>query len=96
MAGDETSSHRLVGLLRRAPDPFVQLIPPGLSEGGTVLADSGVMPVEDRAEALFVRLGSDGIAAIRAAIADIQAERDARYAPYLEALGVAAAGARFG
>jgi hypothetical protein len=109
MAGDDTSSHRLVGLLRRAPDPFVQLIPPGLSEGGTVLIDaadagrdpafagpSGMAPAEDRAEAMFLRLQGEGLAAIRAAIAAIQAERDARYAPYLEALGLARPGPRFG
>jgi hypothetical protein len=38
LAGDPGAPHRLIGLLRRAPDPFVQLIPEGLHEGGTVFA----------------------------------------------------------
>lgn len=96
MAGDEANAHRLVGLLRRAPDPFIQLIPPGLSQGGTVLAGSGPAPEEDRSEALFTRLRGAGVASIRARIAALHAERDARYAPFLEALGLARPGPRFG
>lgn len=96
MVGDDSNAHRLVGLLRRAPDPFVQLIPPGLNEGGTVLASAGVEPGEDRADALFRRLRGAGVAAIREKIAELHAERDARYAPYLEAFGLARPGPRFG
>jgi hypothetical protein len=95
MAGEETSSHRIVGLLRRAPDPFIQLIPPGLSQGGTVLAGGGVEPTEDQAEATFARLKEAGFPELRARIAEIHADRDASYAPYLEALGLARPGPRF-
>lgn len=95
MAGDESSSHRLVGLLRRAPDPFIQLIPPGLSSGGTVFAGAGVDPGEDPVEATFTRLQSSGFGALRAKIEEIHADRDASYAPYLEALGLAGPGPRF-
>jgi hypothetical protein len=38
LAGDRTSPHRMIGLLRRAPDPFVQIIPGGHHESGTVVA----------------------------------------------------------
>lgn len=87
MAGDATNAHRFVGFLRRAPDPFVQLIPPGLSEGGTVLAGAGVEPGEDRADMLFARLHGAGAEGIQALIAEIRADRDASYAPFLEAFG---------
>lgn len=38
LAGDRTSPHRLIGMLRRAPDPFVQIIPGGHHESGTMVA----------------------------------------------------------
>ena len=38
LAGDRTAPHRLIGILRRAPDPFVQMIPGGHYDSGTVLA----------------------------------------------------------
>lgn len=38
LAGDRSTPHRLIGLLRRAPDPFVQIIPGGHHEGGTTVA----------------------------------------------------------
>jgi hypothetical protein len=41
LAGERSSPHRLIGLLRRAPDPFVQIIPGGHHEGGTVVAPLG-------------------------------------------------------
>jgi hypothetical protein len=42
MSGDPSAAHRLVGLLRHSPDPFVQFVPKGLHEGGTVLASGGL------------------------------------------------------
>jgi hypothetical protein len=95
MAGDGTNSHRFVGFLRHAPDPFVQTIPAGLSKGGTVLAGVGIEPGPDTAEDNFARL-QGAIAEITAKLAEIQADRDASYAPYLEALGLAQPGRRFG
>jgi hypothetical protein len=44
MSGDPSAAHRLVGLLRHSPDPFVQFVPNGLHEGGTVLASGAVEP----------------------------------------------------
>jgi len=95
MAGDESSSHRIVGLLRRAPDPFIQLIPPGLSHGGTVLAGGGIEPEEDPADATYARLQEVGFGVLRAKIEEIHADRDASYAPYLAELGLARPAPRF-
>lgn len=96
MAGDETNSHRLVGLLRHAPDPFVQTIPDGLNHTGTVLAGAGVEPAEDHAEDNFMRLQGAGIAEVKMKLVEIMADRDVSYAPFLEALGLARSGPRFG
>lgn len=41
LPGDRASPHRLIGLLRRAPDPFVQIIPGGFHESGTVVTSLG-------------------------------------------------------
>jgi hypothetical protein len=95
MAGDDTNSHRLVGLLRHAPDPFVQSIPEGLNQGGTVLAGTGVDPGHDPAEDNFTRLQGAPVAKLKAKLAELHADRDASYAPYLEALGLARSGPRF-
>ncbi len=57
LTGGTENAHRMVGLLRQAPDPFVQFIPPGLHEGGTVFAGAEA-PSEGRAEATFRRLTS--------------------------------------
>jgi hypothetical protein len=106
LVGAADDPHRLVGLLRRAPDPFIQLIPRGMSEGGTVFAplppDDAVAPEAfhggaasgptppsaDPAQFNFDRFGGAAVAPVLALIAEIHAERDARYAPFLEAFGV--------
>jgi hypothetical protein len=85
LAGEIDDPHRLIGLLRRAPDPFVQLIPEGLHEGGTVIV--GAEPGRDNAEANFDRLRGGGIEPILALLADIRADRDRSYAPFLRAFG---------
>lgn len=95
MAGDETNAHRLVGLLRHAPDPFIQTIPEGLSHTGTVLAGTGIEPAADPAEDTFRRLQGAAIAAVKARLAEILADRDSSYAPFLDRLGVARPGPRF-
>jgi hypothetical protein len=84
MPGDRATPYRLVGLLRRAPDPFVQLVPEGLHEGGTVFAGAEAAP-EDRAEASFARLAGE-IDRIEVILAEIRRDRDASYAPLLAAL----------
>ncbi|APR83627.1 Hypothetical protein A7982_08976 [Minicystis rosea] len=96
LVGDIDDPHRLVGLLRRAPDPFVQLIPEGMNEGGTVFAplpalgESFPMMAEpvDNAQWIFDRLKGGAVTRLLELIADIKADRDRSYAPYLEAFGL--------
>ncbi len=96
LAGDGGDPHRMVGLLRRAPDPFVQLIPEGMHEGGTVFAalpERGeAMPVApsfaDPAAANYAKLSGGRVDPLLALIAEIRADRDRSYAPFLEALGL--------
>jgi hypothetical protein len=96
LAGDGSNAHRLVGVLRRAPDPFVQLIPEGMHEGGTVFANvSDALAAEtfppqapvDVAESNFEKVNGR-VDALIALIADIRADRDRAYAPHLRALAV--------
>jgi hypothetical protein len=95
--GDTTTPDRLIGLLRRAPDPFVQLVPDGLAQGGTVLAamrpdGTPELPASDRGDHGFEnwrRLRRGPIDAILARVAEIHADRARGYAPHLAALGVA-------
>lgn len=103
LAGDRSSPHRLIGILRRAPDPFVQIIPGGHHEGGTMVAPvadldrmtpaelakllaSRPPPPRDRARELFERLASADVDRIEALVADIHADRDRSYAPFLAEL----------
>lgn len=99
MAGDRGSPHRLIGVLRRAPDPFVQLIPDGFNEGGTTFAvptdfDAGAvappsLPAVDRAAATFARLaGTPEGDRVVALLEEIRADRHRSYAPLLRRLGV--------
>lgn len=92
MQGDATSASRLVGLLRQAPDPFVQFVPEGLHEGGTQFIDMStfdpatyVPPPQPRAEGNFERLAAIDIETIITRIAEIQRERDRRYEEHLNA-----------
>ncbi len=97
LEGDASSPDRLIGLLRRAPDPFVQLVPEGLAQGGTVMAmirpdGTPSLPTSDRgdhAHQNWRRLASGPIGALVARVEDIRADRDRSYAPYVEAIGAA-------
>jgi hypothetical protein len=98
LVGDAGDPYRLVALLRRAPDPFVQLIPEGMHEGGTVFAplpsqgDPLPRPPEeavDSAQANFAKLRDGRVEPLLALMADIRADRDRGYAPFLEAFGLA-------
>lgn len=91
LAGGTEDAHRLIGLLRRAPDPFVQLIPSGLAHGGTTYGQAA--PGKSHAERTFERLvGAKGAARSRGLdellerLADIRADRDRSYAPHVGAL----------
>lgn len=103
LQGDRTSPHRMIGLLRRAPDPFVQIIPGGHHESGTVVAPVGHLdslspeviakllaavppPTKDRIHETFARMTPATFEEIAATIADIRADRDRAYAPYLPEL----------
>jgi len=104
LAGERTSPHRLIGMLRRAPDPFVQIIPGGHHESGTTVASLADIekispealakilaavppPAKDRAQETFARLSPKALDDIAATIADIHADRDRSYAPFLPELG---------
>lgn len=100
MEGDASSAAKLVGLVRRAPDPFVQFVPEGLHEGGSQFVDlqnvdlaelvksyPAASKKKDNAKGNFERLGETGEARLRAVISDIHADRDRSYAEFLDALG---------
>lgn len=95
MEGDTSGASRLVGFLRRAPDPFIQFVPEGLHAGGTMFIDPGSVDLKklaaepspkDRRVGIFERLTTDDFAAIRATIDDIRRSRNERYASFLDAL----------
>ncbi len=82
LTGGTENAHRLVGLLRQAPDAFVQFIPPGLHEGGTVLAGEPA-PAEGRAEATYRRLMHGAVEDVLTRLASMRSDR-ARYASLAE------------
>jgi hypothetical protein len=86
LVGGTENAHRLIGLLRRAPDPFVQFIPPGLHEGGTVLIGEPV-PAEGRAEATFRRLAQGPVSEVLAKLDELHTERALRYASLAKEVG---------
>ena len=86
LMGEPSSAARLVGLLRRAPDPFVQVVPEGLHEGGTVLAGVYPQPPPDPMQANFDRMKGGAIERLLTVLADIHADRQRSYAPFLESM----------
>jgi hypothetical protein len=92
LSGDPSGPYRLIGMLRRAPDPFIQFVPEGLHQGGTVFA--GAEPIvldpanRDPARVNFNRLKNGGVERIQATLADIYADRSHGYAPFLAELGL--------
>lgn len=93
MGGDSASASRIVGLLRRAPDPFVQFVPEGLHGGGTTFVEPAAIdwatlkePSGDNTESLFARLTEDDYARIEAVQRSIKAERDERYRDFVDAM----------
>lgn len=95
LPGEGSNPFRLVGLLRRAPDPFVQLIPEGLHQGGTMFAGAAELEALtsayalDPAQANFARMQGGALEKLVALMAEIRADRDRSYAPFLDELGVA-------
>jgi hypothetical protein len=93
MEGDGASAARLVGMLRRAPDPFVQFVPEGLHDGGTTYLDPASFdptryahPNPTSAQSTYQRLTAADLDTVSARIASIAADRDRSYASYLDAL----------
>ncbi len=93
LPGDGSNPFRLVGLLRRAPDPFVQLIPEGLHAGGTMFAGAADLEETttgeelDPAQANFAKIHGGFLEKLVALMSEIRADRDRSYAPFLEAFG---------
>lgn len=91
MVGGQENAHRMVGVLRNSPDPFIQFIPSGIQEGGTVLQMlqwdmPAPVDLKGHAERTFKRLlESEAFAQIGAQLALLRSERNAAYAPYLAA-----------
>ena len=93
LSGDSSSPHRLVGLLRRAPDPFIQLVPAGLHQGGTVFAGAAQGASQpDHGEETFARLRGVELERLLSTLSDVRADRDRSYAPYLQELSAMGAG----
>jgi hypothetical protein len=96
LVGDADDPHRLIGLLRRAPDPFVQMIPDGYQEGGTTFAPLPAAgdPLPFAAEPVdwpqrnYDKLRGESLERLVALVADIKADRDRSYAPFLKAFAV--------
>lgn len=93
MDGGGENASRLVGLVRRAPDPFVQFVPEGLQGGGTQYVDldsidwSQIKPPEaPRNEQTYERLGEEGRRAIAERVATLRRARDEAYAELIDAL----------
>jgi len=86
LSGDFTTSHRLVGLVRRAPDPFIQLVPEGLHEGGTVFIESIESLSKNPTDKTFARLTTKDRERISATLEDVRADRMRSYPPHLAAL----------
>lgn len=99
LSGDPSGPYRLIGMLRRAPDPFIQFIPEGLHQGGTVFAGMEPVPApldpkeRDPALANFNRLKGGGVERVQKSLADIYADRARSYAPFLAELGLQPAAA---
>jgi len=95
LPGDGSTQSRLIGLLRHAPDPFVQLIPEGLHQGGTIYAGAADLEqtttegAVDPSEANFAKMHGGLLETIVALLAEIRADRDRSYAPFLEAFAAA-------
>jgi hypothetical protein len=93
MEGDAKTPARLVGMLRRAPDPFIQFVPEGLHKGGTTYLDADdfdfsrfVERHPTPTESTHQRLTASHLEAITASLRDIRADRDGSYAKYLDAI----------
>lgn len=89
LGGDFETPHRVVGVIRRAPDPFVQFVPEGLHEGGTVFMESfdlSMLQAKSHADQNFQKVQGAGGEEVLRRLADIHADRKKSYAPFLKEL----------
>jgi hypothetical protein len=83
MRGDPGGAYKAIGLYRQSPDPLLQLVPEGLTTGGTVLVselDAETLATESHAEATFARLCEHGMSALLGELASVREAR-ARLTP---------------
>jgi hypothetical protein len=85
LPGDPSTAHRMVGMLRHAPDPFVQFVPEGLHEGGTVFSEVLIEMPPDNSQRNFEKLRYGKIDEVVKRLAEVRAERDRAYAPFVAA-----------
>ncbi len=86
LSGERTTKSSLVGLVRRAPDPFVQLVPVGLQPGGTVFMAPHAPVLPPAHERGLDRLEPADVDVLIEKLAEIRADRNQSYAPLLAAL----------
>jgi hypothetical protein len=79
MHGETDDPHRLIGLLRRAPHPFVQYVPADVPHGGGTVVAGAPLPPKSGAEANFARLTGVGseVDRILAILDELHRARDA-------------------
>lgn len=82
MHGETDDPHRLIGLLRRAPQPFVQYVPPDLPQSGGTVVAGAPLPPPSGADANFARLKGDGgqLDRVIAIVGELHRVRDAELA----------------
>lgn len=85
MEGDVRSPQRRIGLVRRAPDPFVQFVPQGLTGGGSTFLDpttmdlSALLQAAPKPRGRVASLSDEDLARIASRLGELRAEREATY-----------------
>ncbi len=79
MHGETDDPHRLIGILRRAPHPFVQYVPADVPTGGGTVVAGAPLPPPSGAEANYARLARAGseLDRVVATLAELHRVRDA-------------------
>ncbi len=91
MEGDTTTPHRAVGLVRRAPDAFLQFVPPGLTAGGSQFIDpatldlAALLATPSKKRSTLTRLTEEDLASIVKTLQDVRDDRCRSYARFLDA-----------
>ncbi len=91
MDGDPESPQRRVGFVRRAPDPFVQFVPQGLTKGGTQFMDpasfdlAALLAAPAKPRGRVATLTSAELATLADRTRALRADRDTSYGRFLDA-----------